>query len=246
MYTILLLIIIFAIIAFIANQKKKSPVPEQVDTSYELINSVLTPAERSFYGVLKQVVGGETEIFTKVRVADVLKPQKGISKGAWQTAFNKISRKHFDFLLCNKTDLSFICGIELNDISHKNKNRKERDNFLLSACGSANLPLVMIDAQANYSLTEIKQTLSAYIPVLSNEPTTEITTPPLSTNEITQPLEKTGVEQEAKVCPKCSSILVKRVAKKGIHAGKEFLACNAYPKCKYIEQMPNNPINPTE
>ncbi|MFA6686429.1 MAG: DUF2726 domain-containing protein [Desulfuromonas sp.] len=169
MYYILLLIIIFAIVAFIVNQKKAPATSESIEASYELIDSVFTPAERSFYGVLKQAIDGEAEILAKVRVADVLKPQKGINKSVWQTAFNKISRKHFDFILCNISDLSVICGIELNDQSHKNKDRKERDNFLLNACRSANLPLIMINAQANYSLVEIRQTLSAHISSISEK-----------------------------------------------------------------------------
>ncbi|GBC59227.1 hypothetical protein DENIS_0163 [Desulfonema ishimotonii] len=37
-----------------------------------------------------------------------------------------------------------------------------------------------------------------------------------------------------KICPKCGSALVQRVAKSGPFAGNEFLGCSGYPKCKYI------------
>lgn len=244
MYYILLIIIIVAIL-LLAKQKKLSSSSESMETSFELINSLFTPAERSFYGVLKQAVNGETEIFAKVRVADALKPQKGISKSAWQTAFNKISRKHFDFLLCNKGDLSIICGIELNDQSHKNKDRRDRDNFLKSACSSANLPLIMLNAQKTYSLAEIKQTLSEHMP--TGPVKTEIAEQPLTQNGPVEVPQESALTPEVKICPKCSSELVKRVAKKGTHAGKEFWACSAYPKCKHIEPiMPNKLINRTE
>ena len=36
-------------------------------------------------------------------------------------------------------------------------------------------------------------------------------------------------------CPKCSSPMVKRIAQKGRNSGKEFLACSAFPKCRYTE-----------
>jgi len=36
-------------------------------------------------------------------------------------------------------------------------------------------------------------------------------------------------------CPKCSSKLVKRIAKQGAHKGNEFLGCSSFPKCRYIE-----------
>lgn len=37
-------------------------------------------------------------------------------------------------------------------------------------------------------------------------------------------------------CPKCGSSLVERVAKKGPNAGKKFLGCDAYPKCRFTRE----------
>ncbi|MES9901852.1 MAG: topoisomerase DNA-binding C4 zinc finger domain-containing protein [Sedimenticola sp.] len=36
------------------------------------------------------------------------------------------------------------------------------------------------------------------------------------------------------LCPKCSSKLVRKVAKKGEHKCSQFLACSAFPNCRYI------------
>ena len=36
------------------------------------------------------------------------------------------------------------------------------------------------------------------------------------------------------VCPKCGSQLVERVAKTGGNAGKAFLGCSSFPKCRYM------------
>lgn len=41
--------------------------------------------------------------------------------------------------------------------------------------------------------------------------------------------------QQNKVCPRCGSKLVLRVAKKGALAGHEFYGCSNYPKCRYTE-----------
>ncbi|HFC93178.1 MAG TPA: NERD domain-containing protein [Leucothrix mucor] len=35
------------------------------------------------------------------------------------------------------------------------------------------------------------------------------------------------------ICPKCGSNLVERTARKGPNAGKKFLGCEGFPKCKY-------------
>ena len=39
---------------------------------------------------------------------------------------------------------------------------------------------------------------------------------------------------EDKYCPKCESIMIRRVAKSGFNTGKEFWGCSRYPKCRYI------------
>jgi ssDNA-binding Zn-finger/Zn-ribbon topoisomerase 1 len=36
-------------------------------------------------------------------------------------------------------------------------------------------------------------------------------------------------------CPQCGGELVKRIARKGPNAGKEFFGCRNYPKCRYIK-----------
>ena len=185
---------------------------------YELQGPLFTPAERSFLGVLNSVLKDEVNIFGKVRVADILKPIKGLSPSDRQKAFNKISSKHFDFVLCNKSDLSVICVVELNDKSHNAKKRQERDAFLEKACEAASLPLVQIPAKAGYSLDEVKKQLSPYVPSL----------------QVGQ------LEGKSKECPKCASAMVVRIAQKDEHKDKHFWGCSTYPKCRYTElyEMP--------
>ena len=40
-----------------------------------------------------------------------------------------------------------------------------------------------------------------------------------------------SVQDGAPNCPKCGKPMVKRVAKKGVNAGKEFWSCSSYPDC---------------
>lgn len=40
-----------------------------------------------------------------------------------------------------------------------------------------------------------------------------------------------SVQSDAPVCPKCGKPMIKRVAKKGVNAGKEFWSCSSYPNC---------------
>ncbi|XHR31307.1 MAG: NERD domain-containing protein [Chthoniobacteraceae bacterium] len=41
----------------------------------------------------------------------------------------------------------------------------------------------------------------------------------------------------AATCPKCGSPLVRRTARTGKFAGREFLGCSGYPKCRYIRNL---------
>ncbi|TCK05869.1 restriction endonuclease [Marinobacterium mangrovicola] len=47
-------------------------------------------------------------------------------------------------------------------------------------------------------------------------------------------LRATETAPETLSCPKCSSPMVKRVARKGANAGREFWGCSRYPKCRGI------------
>ena len=40
-----------------------------------------------------------------------------------------------------------------------------------------------------------------------------------------------SVQSDAPLCPKCGKPMIKRVAKKGANAGKEFWSCSTYPNC---------------
>jgi very-short-patch-repair endonuclease len=221
-FIILAIIVIVLFIIFKTKLKRQSQgIDEQSEFSYRKLDVLFTPAERSFLGVLNQAIDEDTIVFGKVRVADVLAPQKGSTRSVWQKAFNKISSKHFDFVLCSKADLSVLCAIELDDSSHNQSKQKERDAFIEGACKSANFPLIRFVAKATYTVNDIKKELSQYLPSLQND-------------VINHPL----IELEApvvKTCPKCSSELITRTSKKGKTTGNEFLGCSAFPKCRYIE-----------
>jgi len=195
---------------------------EEPDFPYRKTKALFSPAERSFLGVLCLAVGDNAKIFGKVRVADVVMPERGLSRSDWQKAFNKISRKHFDFLLCSNEDLSVICAIELNDSSHQSKKRQQRDEFLKGVCNAAGIPLLQIPAKQNYAIEEINQLIAPHINI--KEPQTQDTE--------SQPQKSVT---HKKVCPMCSSPMAIRVARKGSNAGQQFWTCSAYPKCLHIE-----------
>ncbi len=117
---------------------------------------LLSKAERSFFGVLHQEFAGSFHIFGKVRLADLVKPL--VSDGpSWWTAFNKLSSKHVDFVLCEPSDLRIVCCIELDDASHDSASRQKRDTFVDQCLASAGIPLVRFPAAKGYIPAELRE-----------------------------------------------------------------------------------------
>ena len=130
---------------------------------YKQQNALFTPAERSFLGVLDSVLGDEFRVFGKVRIADVLQVTKQPNRSDWQKAFNRISAKHFDFVICRSSDLSVLLIIELDDKSHQKSAAKKADQFKNQATEAAGLPLLRLPCQREYSPEEIVQQLTPYL-----------------------------------------------------------------------------------
>ncbi len=224
------LILVVVILAVLIAVSKGLNIQQSATYEYEKQPVLFTPAERSFLGVLDAAIGTEYRIFGKVRVADVLKIKSTGNKSRNRSAFNKINAKHFDYVVCNKNDLSVLCVIELDDKSHNQRSRQNRDNFLESACNSAQLTLLRFEAKKSYPPQEVRGKILQGLGVA----TQPVAVSPANATQL--PESKTQNETEP-VCPKCAAPMVKRVAKSGQHAGKQFWACSTYPKCRTIKEI---------
>lgn len=130
---------------------------------YQRLPALFTNSEIAFMEALHIAVDGRGSIFGKVRIADVLEPAKGLSRSNWQSSFNKIAMKHFDFVICNNDDLSIICAIELDDKSHQRKDRIERDLFVNDACESAKFSLIRFKVSSSYQISDLQNKLSSFL-----------------------------------------------------------------------------------
>jgi hypothetical protein len=117
---------------------------------YESQKVLLSPAERSFMGVLQPALGPEFLPCPKVRLADVIRVSKGLSRSANKHAFNRIQSKHVDFVLCRKSDFSIAAVLELDDQTHQRQSRAARDAFVDLALAAAGIPILHVKAQAHY------------------------------------------------------------------------------------------------
>ena len=241
MSNLIILILILVAVAIALSLFKKKAGKGPVNFPYQSKDVLCSPAERSFLGALDNIVGKNYRIFAKVRLADIVDVQKGLSTSAWQSAFNRISGKHLDFIVCSANDLSIIGAIELDDKTYRGKGRQERDQFLDKILEAAGVPILRIKAQSTYSIKEISSSLDSAFNI-SGEAQFEDNQTVDDDIEISddKPDDKFTFSPEAEiiapVCPKCGGELVQRAATKGQYAGQKFWGCSNFPKCKFVKK----------
>lgn len=120
---------------------------------YSTRDRVLSPAEQGFHAVLQaalHVINTENPesrytLFASVRLAEVLSVSESpANRSLWQRAFNRISSKQVDFVVCDEQTTRPLLVIELDDSSHKRSDRAKRDEFVDRACRTAGLPVLHV------------------------------------------------------------------------------------------------------
>lgn len=115
---------------------------------------LVTKSELKFYRALKSCVQDDWAIFAMVRIADLIRVEKGAKN--MRSWLNRILSKHIDFVLCDPSTLTPVLAIELDDASHNRPERQERDRFVNEAFKSAGLPLLRIDVQTTYEIKNLR------------------------------------------------------------------------------------------
>ncbi len=237
--SILTVAVLFLAAIFLLTYLKR---PSRSDKTfpYQSRQVLFTPAERSFLGVLEQALDDDYRVMGKVRLCDVIEVQKGLTKAEWRSAHNKIDRKHLDFVILRKDDLSVAAVAELDDKTHQRKDRESRDAFLNNVFAAIDIPLLRFPARKSYAVEEVKSRfLEALSPTVNSEnnempcTTSNVDESAVSANESPMPdvhTDGSGVP----CCEKCGADMVKRQARKGKHAGKWFWACTEFPKCRSV------------
>ena len=201
---------------------KASSMPEY---PYSIRDHFLSPAEHSFFMVLKTVVADSALISIKVGLGDLFYAMsKEPSK--YRIFTNKIDRKHVDFLLCDPKTVQPILAIELDDKSHQRSDRQARDEFVEKVFEVARLPLVRVPVKHAYSTSELQALLKPYL-----APGEQV----IAAIPIAKPNEQPS-------CPKCGSDVVLRTAKSGTNQGEKFWGCSRFPQCRVIlrYRLPSN------
>lgn len=110
------------------SQKSQLNHPIQVRLPYHRKN-ILTNNEYYFYKRLKPIAEKyNLQILTKIRLADLIEVNQGMTKRDWNIYFSKIKSKHVDFAIADNMKIVLI--IELDDKTHQRQERIIRDMFV--------------------------------------------------------------------------------------------------------------------
>lgn len=129
--SIIIIIALIALIIFL-NYRNKQTSGDSIKATENMPyrkKFLLTKNEWAFYKSLKPVADelGYT-VLAKIRVADLVEVTTK-NRSEWQKYFNKVNRKHIDFVLAKPENLQIVLLIELDDNSH-NESQKNRDAFI--------------------------------------------------------------------------------------------------------------------
>jgi hypothetical protein len=169
-------------IAALLATHQKEPAASVFGFPYRLRDDFLSPAEHSFFQVLAGVVGTDIYICPKVSLKDVF--YAATRDGSeYRTATNRIDRKHVDFLLCQVPTMMTLVGIELDDRSHTQPDRQERDDFVNQVFAAAGLALVHVPVQRSYAPHELAALLQPHL-----QPASVMASPASSAQEPPAPM----------------------------------------------------------
>ena len=134
----------------------------QSSLPYDRMQYLLSIGERSFYNVLAVCLPEGYTIMAKVRLADLLYVRKDTSRRMHFQ--NRINGKHIDFVICTADKLQPLLAIELDDASHAQLKRVQRDIFVDDALAAAALPIWRVKARRAYNTRDLAIELARHLP----------------------------------------------------------------------------------
>ena len=153
MFYFVLIIVIFALLLERYLDKKYPKQDTTSNSNYKNIYSkkeyLLTNNELKFYKLLKIVTDNNNlNLFSQVALYEIVNSVNFKD-------FNKIKSKTIDFVITDVNGKILIC-LELDDPTHLNPKRQERDNFIETLFKELNINLIRIPVQSYYNMKDIE------------------------------------------------------------------------------------------
>jgi hypothetical protein len=190
---------------------------EQARMPYRLREPFLSTPELALYKALQEMVGTHYVICPKVALNDVffiVRPNENVH------FFNKLFRKHVDFLLVEPSTFKPAVGVHLVKPVGRNETR-EQDQFMEELFVSAALPLVHVPSDQKYSITDLVELFRFAIAKAKSN----------------FPRRATAEVDSVPMCPVCGRMMVLRIHRSGPNSGKRYYGCMDSPKCNGVVKI---------
>jgi len=181
---------------------------------YRLRKQFMSLPELSLFLVLQEMAEGRYVVCPKVALNDIFYIQRPNENVHF---YNKIFRKHVDFLLCEPDGMQPAFGVELVKPITKEETRSA-DQFMQDLFLSAGLPLVHVPTSEKYELADLLHLFQFAIQKVKES----------------EPLRDDDSSDSAPLCPNCGLVMVLRIYRKGPQAGKRYYGCMNSPSCKGV------------
>jgi len=185
--------------------------PSTPDTPYRLREHFLSAPEIALFRLLQKMTGDRYIVCPKVALTDIftiVRPNENVH------FYNKIFRKHVDFMLCDPQTFKPVFGVELIKPTGRHETRPN-DQFMEELFQQEGVPLVHIPLSEHYEMADL-----AHLFQLAVTKTAEMTRTEDSTRQDSSPL-----------CPVCGKMMTLRIHRDGPHAGRKYYGCMDSPRC---------------
>ncbi len=155
--TLLVLAVLAVLVLAVVVVLRKLVSPGSEALPYYSRTFLLSKGELAFFAVLRLAVHADVLIAPKVRLSDLI----ACSSEAWKAGFGgRISQKHVDFVLIDSTSTAIVLVIELDDQTHRQTDRRERDIFVDRALSAAGIPILRVTASTGYEVKPLRQAIA--------------------------------------------------------------------------------------
>ena len=188
------------------SEDRRNPLP------YRLREPFLSKTEAALFRSLTEIMGARYIVCPKVALTDlftIIRPNENVH------FFNKIFRKHVDFLLCDLKTMNPAFGVEIVKPISK-EGMREADKFIDNLFFDAGIPLVHIPSAENY------------------DPAHVITLFQLALTKAGKPSNTIGSVPN---CPLCGKMMVLRMNRDGAQKGRKYYGCVDNPHCSGLLEI---------
>ena len=183
---------------------------------YRLREQFLSTTELSLLFVLKEMADDRYVICPKVSLNDIFYIQRPNENVHF---YNKIFRKHVDFLLCEPDTMQPAFGVDLVRPYAKGKDEtRSVDQFMDDLFLSAGLPLIHVPSSENYELNNLVQLFKSAVQKVKK----------------TESLRYDNFSDSSPLCPECGLMMVLRIHRGGMQAGQRYYGCMNTPICNGV------------